>query len=87
MKINDVRTYKIRMQGKVEEEDINPTSPMRLTLEQVGETSTSVTLLTDQSGLIGLIRHLHGLGLVLLSIDSHVETLSDRCSQILGDRQ
>ncbi len=83
MKINDVRKYQIQVRGRVAEEDINPTSPLRITLEQVDETCTSLTLRTDQSGLIGLIRHLHGLGLVILSIQNRPENVLDHRSQVL----
>jgi hypothetical protein len=31
--------------------------------------STLSSLVTDQAGLVGLIRHLHGLGVVLLSVE------------------
>lgn len=75
MKIDGVRTYQIQIEGRVEERDINPASPLQLTVEQVEETSTSVTFRTDQSGMIGLIRHLHGLGLVLLSMYCRSENL------------
>lgn len=87
MKIEDVRTYKIHFHGQVEEEDINTTSPVRLTIEHIDETSTSATLRADQSGMIGLIRHLHGLGLVLLSISCGIENPPDNCSRLSSDKQ
>jgi hypothetical protein len=37
-------------------------------VEQLEQT-TLLTVRTDQSGMIGLIRHLHGLGLMLLSVN------------------
>lgn len=77
MRIDDVRTYNVQIYGRVEEADINPTSPLRLTIEQFAGISTSATLRADQSGMIGLIRHLHGLGMVLLSIRCVVENLPD----------
>jgi hypothetical protein len=86
MKIEDVRTYKIQFHGQVEEEDINTTSPVRLTIEHIDETSTFATLRADQSGMIGLIRHLHGLGLVLLSISCGIENLPDDCSRLSIDK-
>lgn len=73
MKFDDVRTYKIQIHGQVEEEDIHPTSPVRFTVELVEETKTTITLRTDQSGIIGLIRHLHSLGLVLTSMSCDLE--------------
>ena len=85
--MDDVRTYRIQVHGLVEEEDINPTSPLRLTIEHVGETSTSVTFRTDQAGMIGLIRHLHGLGLVLLSLICCGENLPEYGSKPSGDKK
>jgi hypothetical protein len=34
--------------------------------------TTLSAVVTDQAGLVGLIRHLHGLGIVLLSIERKV---------------
>ena len=85
MKLNDVRTYTIKIHGRVEEEDINPTSPLRFTIEPVEEASTCIKLQTDQSGIIGLIRHLHGLGLVLISMSCSVENLPDNGSRTIKD--
>ena len=83
MKIDDVRTYIIQIQGRVEEADINSTGPLRLTLGQEQGINTCVHLQTDQSGLIGLIRHLHGLGLVLLSVVCAGENTPDPDSKNL----
>jgi len=67
--MNDVHRYRIKVRGKVEASDINATSPLRLNVERFDEEATFLSVRTDQSGLIGLIRHLHGLGFMLLSID------------------
>lgn len=66
--MNDIHVYQIRIQGQVDENEINSRSPLNLSVEQAGPTTTLLSVCTDQSGLIGLIRHLHGLGLVFLSI-------------------
>ncbi len=76
MKFNDVRAYEIQILGQVVEEDIRLTGPRLVTIEQVEETNTLITLQTDQAGIIGLIRHLHALGLVLLSLSCSIEDLS-----------
>ena len=72
MKLNDVRTYTIQIHGRVEEGDIHATSPLPFTIRQMEGTNTYITIQTDQSGFIGLIRHLHGLGLVLLSMSASI---------------
>ena len=85
MKIHNVRIYKIQIHGQVKEEDINRSSPLQFKMEQEGENYTFITVQTDQSGLIGLIRHLHGLGLVLVSMSSCLEHPHNCCSQTSGD--
>lgn len=67
-KMDDGCCYQIRIQGSVAEEDINTTSPLRLMLEREENGSTYFSVCADQSSLVGLIRHLHGLGFVLQSI-------------------
>ncbi len=70
--MDDTCTYQILLRGQVDEDDINTASPLHLTVTPAGPDATLVTVQTDQSGLVGLIRHLHGLGFVLLSIDSSI---------------
>lgn len=66
--MNDNMVYQIQVRGQVEAGDILLISPPGLAVEQIGVAKTLLTVCTDQSGLVGLIRHLHGLGLVLLSV-------------------
>lgn len=75
---NDFRSYKIRIYGRVEEEEIVPTSPVQFTVDAVEEAGTSISFQADQSGMIGLVRHLHGLGLVLVSMSCSIENLHQR---------
>ena len=70
----DVCTYKILVRGYVDAGDINLTSPLYLDVDQTGGNETLLSVSTDQAGLVGLIRHLHGLGLVLLSVSSSLAT-------------
>jgi hypothetical protein len=66
--MNDPRTYLIRLDGQAGEDEINATSPVRVAALEAGEGGTVLSVRTDQSGLVGLIRHLHGLGFVLVSM-------------------
>ncbi len=66
--MDDICTYQIMVRGQVGEEEVNAQSPLQLTVEPAGPASSLITIRADQSGLIGLLRHLHGLGFVLLSI-------------------
>lgn len=65
--MNDTRSYLIRLDGHVSEETINASSPIETGVTQM-ETFSQCAVHTDQSGLIGLLRHLHARGLVLLSV-------------------
>ena len=66
--MNDMCTYHIQLRGQVDEGEINAMSPLQMTVQRADTTATLFTVRTDQSGLIGLMRHLHGLGFVLVSV-------------------
>jgi len=66
--MNDIFTYHIRLCGQVDDGEINAMSPLEMTVERVNQAATLITVRTDQSGLVGLLRHLHGLGFVLLCV-------------------
>ncbi len=70
--MNDVCRYEIRIAGRTDENDLNTLSPLEMQVVRIEVASTWLYVLTDQSGLIGLMRHLHGLGFVFLSV-SRVE--------------
>ncbi len=61
--------YHIQIRGQVDEEEINEMSPLLLQRERGDTAVTQFSVDTDQSGLIGLMRHLHALGFVFLSIN------------------
>lgn len=67
--MNDTCTYLIRIEGNVNEAEINAMTPVQMTVRHSDPVSTLVAVGADQSGLVGLIRHLHGLGFVLLSVE------------------
>jgi hypothetical protein len=71
--VRDVGYYQIRLAGEVDANEVNAMSPLQVAVEalQPGATPVSTTLMTfctDQSGLLGLMRHLHGLGFIVLSL-------------------
>ncbi len=66
--MNPVYTYHIQIEGQVAEGEINAMTPLQLILERIEAAATLLSVHTDQSGLIGLLRHLHARGLVLLSV-------------------
>jgi hypothetical protein len=67
--MKDECRYIIRLRGQVKEDEINTSSPIHIQVKQTVSNETEFTLFTDQSGLLGLLRYLHGLGLTFLSID------------------
>jgi hypothetical protein len=67
--MNDSCTYTIQLRGQVSAGEINALGPLQMTVEKAEAGATWFTIHTDQSGLIGLMRHLHGLGLVFLSMN------------------
>ena len=68
MKTEDTCTYTILIRGQVGEDEINSTSPIHLTVEPCANSTMLLTAQTDQSGMIGLIRHLNGMGFILITI-------------------
>lgn len=78
--MDDTCRYRIQIRGLLELEEINAMSPLQMTLEKVEKHSTRFTVMTDQSGLVGLIRRLHGLGFVLLSIVSEAADIEEERS-------
>lgn len=64
-----VFTYHIQIRGMVDEAEINAMSPLEMRVVQVETAVSTLIIHTDQSGLIGLLRHLHSLGFNLLSIN------------------
>jgi hypothetical protein len=66
--MQEICTYQIEVQGQMDENDLNTMSPLEMTVVRVDTAATLFTIRADQSGLVGLIRHLHGRGFVLLSI-------------------
>ena len=66
--MHELRTYQIELRGQVDEKDLNIMSPLEMALVRVDTAATLFRIRTDQSGLIGLVRHLHSRGFVLFSI-------------------
>ncbi len=64
--------YIVKTEGCIDAPLVDWFGPVEITsvVSDGGEAVTTLSgIVTDQAGLVGLIRHLHGLGLVLLSIE------------------
>ncbi len=66
--MDDIRIYTIEVGDQVDEDDFNATSPLQMTVIKADSDVTLFTICSDQSGLVGMIRHLHRQGFVLLSV-------------------
>jgi hypothetical protein len=67
-RMHDIFTYHIEVRDELDEEAFNATSPLQVTVEWVDAAATRFTVYADQSGLIGLLRHLHRQGFVILAV-------------------
>ncbi|MFP4346323.1 MAG: hypothetical protein ACLFU8_16655 [Anaerolineales bacterium] len=73
--MDQVHTYRIEVHGRVDERELNAAGPLRVRVEAGDEGRSRLTAHTDQSGLVGLVRHLHGRGFVLLAVERAGEGL------------
>ncbi len=67
--LDELRPCRIEIRGPVAETDLNASSPLQLTAVPSGAGTTFLSLQTDASGLIGLLRHLQARGHILLSVN------------------
>ncbi len=61
-------TYQIELEGDVHEDQLNATGPVSIQVTRASDDSSTVTVWSDQAAIVGLIRHLHGQGFVVLSV-------------------
>lgn len=62
----DVHNYQIHVRGPVDTRQINAGSPLEMTVIQSDPYATVLSIHTDQSGLVGVVRYLHSQGFELL---------------------
>ena len=71
-RLDEHADYVIKVQGHIDENLVDWFGPLNIA-SSVKDGDQAITLIsgivTDQAGLMGLIRHLHGLGVVLLSVE------------------
>ncbi len=66
--MDQICTYHVAVKGQIDAGDLSTSSPLEMVLVSAAPAVTSFTICTDQSGLIGMLRYLHGRGFVFLSI-------------------
>lgn len=64
----DLTIYTVTVAGYADELTINSDSPLDARTSYSGDDITQLIITTDQSGIVGLIRHLHGRGFTILSV-------------------
>lgn len=66
--MDDRASYTIVVRDPVREAELNRLSPVQVMVAQVDPAATHLSVQADQSGLIGLLRHLHALGFVIVAM-------------------
>lgn len=69
MHLQNTYIYQIEVEGSINEEIFNTASPIQIEVENIQHSITLITVYTDQSGIIGLLRHLHRLGFVVIALN------------------
>ncbi len=66
--MHELHTCQVEIRGRIDEKSLTNSSPLPITAVSVKAESTRLSVRTDQSGLIGLLRHLHTRGFDILSV-------------------
>lgn len=66
--MKDNCTFLLKLRGQVNDDDVNNMSPILMKAVNIDAEGTLYSLRTDQSGLVGLMSYLHGLGFTFLSL-------------------
>ena len=73
----DLRSYTLKLSGTLDDDFITSFCPSKTTVLCENGTTSLSNIRTDQSGILGLIRHLHNLGCVILSLNSESISLEN----------
>ena len=68
--MEETQIYRSVVRGELQAADVRTIGPHGLAVEPAGVGYTRLSVCTDQAGLVGLIRFLHGMGLALVSLES-----------------
>lgn len=66
--MHDSCAYQIQLRGHVDAGDLDAGSPLQIAQARQAGEDTLLTAYADQSALVGLLRYLHGRGLLILSV-------------------
>jgi len=62
----NLRSYKLKLSGSVDDDFVISFCPTGLSITREGDLTILDNILTDQSGILGLFRHLHNMGCTIL---------------------
>jgi len=74
--LNSQNRYEIKIYGQLDDSWQGLFGKAKIHVETLGENTPVTTfsdVVMDQAGLVGLIRRLHGLGIVLISVQQAVQ--------------
>lgn len=71
--MTDILLYRLKVRGILADDDLSAITSVESLAVNAENGSTTFSVSSDQSGLIGLLRQLHGRGLVLLSVNCEQE--------------
>lgn len=71
--MTDILLYRLKVRGTLADDDLSAITSVESLAVNAENGSTTFSVSSDQSGLIGLLRQLHGRGLVLLSVNCEQE--------------
>jgi hypothetical protein len=66
----DQQVYRITLRGQLDEEFVEAYCPPGTVLACEGEAAILSNIHADQSAIVGLVRHLHNLGCIILALES-----------------
>jgi len=67
-------TYQVVVRGKMNAIDLNALSPLEISVLHIEQDATLILVHTDQSGLIGFLRHLHSRGITLIAVKKYPDS-------------
>ena len=64
------QVYRVTLRGQIDEEFVEAYCPPETVLAYEGEAAILSNIHADQSAVVGLVRHLHNLGCIILALES-----------------
>jgi hypothetical protein len=66
--MQNINTYHIEVEGQVDENSFKTSGPHHISVMRTDAAGTLLAVYADQSGLIGVLRHLHQHGFVIEAV-------------------